>query len=180
MRPRPFFIAAGLGALLQTLYAAFSSLLAYFLVPTDLRVLDNLPPYAIGFTTVIGCFGTILAPLVHIGVGILYAYLHRREAPLAAEDGAIGGAASAGTARLISGLFATMTGLFLTPVLVSRLSGPAIPGSPSDGFPFLLIPTLVTAVGGLVGLCFAVAIAAAVGALGGALSSAWANRGTRS
>lgn len=176
MRVRPFYIAAGLGALLQTLYAAFSSLLAYFLVPTDLRVLENLPPTVFGFTTVVGCFGAILAPLVHLGTGILYAYLHGREAPLAAEDGAIGGAASAATARLISGLFATLTGLFLTPILVSRLTGPTPPQfSPSD-FPFLVIPTLVTAVGGLVGLCFAGVIAGAVGALGGALGSVWANR----
>lgn len=179
MRVRPFYIAAGIGALLQTLYAAFSSLLAYFLVPTGLRVLENLPPNVFGFTSVVGCFGIILAPLVHIGIGMFYAYLHGREAPMAAEDGAIGGAASAATARLISGLFATLTGVFLTPILVSRLTGPATPQFSPNDFPFLVIPTLVTAVGGLVALCFAVVIAGAVGALGGALASLWTHRGAR-
>lgn len=177
MRLRPFYIAAGLGTLLQILYAVFSYLLAYFLVPADLRVLENLPPNVFGLTSVVGCFGTILAPLVHIGVGMLYAHLHGREAPLEAEAAAIGGAASAASARLVSGLFATFTGLFLTPILINRLTGPALPQFSPNDFQLMVIPALFTAVLGLTGLCFGAVIAGAVGGLGGALGRLWLNRG---
>lgn len=176
MQARPFYIAAGISATVQSIFVLLSSLIAYLFVPSSLAALDNLPTGVFGLTTMTSCTGVILAPLAHAGTGILYAYFHRREAPLAAEDGAIGGAASAATGRLIAGLIGTMVGFLIVPTIFSRLSGTGMPQFSPNDVPILMFPLLFSAVGSIIGLCFGALIAGAIGALGGALGSLFLNR----
>jgi hypothetical protein len=176
MQARPFYNAAGISTTVQTIFILLSSLVAYWLVPSNLRVLDNLSPGFFGLISVTSCASAVLAPLAHAGTGILYAYLHRREALLTAEDGAIGGAASAATSRLIAGFTGTVVGFLFIPTLFSRLSANGMPQFSPNDLPVFMFPLLFSAAGSVIGLCFGALIAGAIGALGGALASLFVNK----
>ncbi len=175
MKALPFFVSTAISTLLQVLYSGLVTITSYFLLGPLLEDIDsllNMPnPNMIGFLPIISCLGIILAPFVHAGTGMLYAILHRREGNLSHEEGTIGGAVSAGTARFLYGILNGILSLALYPILLSSFNQalPQIPPGSGLFSPFAVLPSIA---GGLINACFGTAIAAGIGALGGLLGSA--------
>ncbi len=124
-------------------------------------------PAIVGGSFSLSCVGIVGGIIVHIGSGLLYAILHHREGSLSTQDGAIGGAASAGTATLIASLFSIMASIIFSSVI---MRGTGAPGA-VNGLPFMAINAVSSSFGGLLGGCFNTLLAAALGALGGILAS---------
>jgi hypothetical protein len=127
-------------------------------------------------STSISCLGVLLAPVAYAGTGVLYTWLHHREdQPVTAEQGAIGGAAAAATARFTTGLVQGVFSLLMSSVMYQNIAsqiGP-LPGGPSTGIPLIFGFGIFSGiVGGIVGACFGALLAAALGAMGGALAGA--------
>ncbi len=181
MNIRAFTIALVTSTVLQVGYIAVSSLVSWLILP---QIFGGLPATGgpanpaqstvliISFLT--GGVGTLLAPLVYLGTGMLYGILHyRAEGALRAEDGAFGGGAAAALARVLQGFLATGFSLILIPRLLGAAFGqPGLPppgGIPGSTYPAALIGGTLS---GLFGICIGGLIAAGLGALGGALVAA--------
>ncbi|GAB4581017.1 MAG: hypothetical protein Fur0022_37620 [Anaerolineales bacterium] len=128
-----------------------------------------------GISFLFAGLGLVLAFLAHSGTGVLYAWLHRREEPpVTPEQGAIGGAAAAFTARFAAGLVAAVGSLVFSNLMISTLTS-SVPelSNPANMPPvFLMMNSMTSVIGGVFGACFGAVVAAALGALGGAISGA--------
>ncbi len=184
MKTKSFLLATLISTLLQSLYYIVITGITLLLLPRmmemmaqDLPSSGGPPP---GFFNFMGIsmlttgVGFLLAPLVHAGTGVLYAWLHRREEPpVTAEQGALGGAAAAFTARFVVGILMALGSLLVSSFMLQAL-GDVIP---SGGQPFAspmpsIFSGVSSVVGGLFGTCFGSVIAAALGALGGSITGA--------
>ncbi|MBN2146787.1 MAG: hypothetical protein JW726_05340 [Anaerolineales bacterium] len=170
MQPVPLFISAAISTVLQIGYQIIIMVITY-LALNQIADIAAEPIQAPGFPTMvvsgiagIGCLGMILAPLLHIGTGLLYAILHHRQGNLSLEDGAFGGGLAAGTASMIGGLISTLFSQVSSQVLVNNVPG-AMPSDTPFGFwPLSIGATLLSS---LPGLCFSIVIAAVLGLAGG-------------
>ncbi len=189
MKIKAFLISTLVSTLLQSLYFAVITGITLFLLPNMLEtVVQDMPANGgpppgffnfIGISMLTGGIGLVLAPLVHAGTGVLYAWLHRREddSSLTVELGAFGGAAAAFTARFAAGLLMAL-GSLLVSSLVLQTMGDALGAVPNTGAqPFTppmasVFSGVSSVIGGLFSACFGSVIAAALGALGGALTGA--------
>ncbi|NUM48924.1 MAG: hypothetical protein HUU38_29820 [Anaerolineales bacterium] len=186
MKTRPFFIATLVSAILQGLYYVIVTGLTLLFLPNmletfvqDVPTSGGPPPEIFNFMGVSILFSLIslvLTFFVHTGTGIFYAWLHRREdRPVSAEQGALGGAASAFTARFVAGLLTAAGALVVSNIMMTTLSNAGVPelAAPTNLPPmFLVANSLTTVVGSLFSACFGSIVAAALGALGGALTGA--------
>ncbi|HNT23992.1 MAG TPA: hypothetical protein PKM21_06495 [Anaerolineales bacterium] len=171
MKTLPYFIASAASAAIQCLYQAVVMVISAVALRSLLENADLMGeeylPAIVGGSVSLSCVGIVGGIIVHIGSGLLYAFLHRREGSLSTQDGAIGGAASAGTAAWIAGLFSVMTSIIFSSVI---MRGTGAPGD-INGLPFMAINAVSSSSRGLLGGCFNALLAAALGALGGILAS---------
>lgn len=182
MNTRAFLISAAASASLQILYYAAVFVVVLVVLPPVFGTMmqefpssGNPPP---GFFNFMGInslmlgVGVLLAPVVYAGTGALYVWLHRRaEQPVTAEQGAIGGAVAAFTARFAAGLVVALGSLLVGQVMI-QMMGEARGLMPVPGPLYWLINSLSSVVGGLLNACLGSVFAAALGGLGGALTSA--------
>lgn len=184
MRTRSFIISTLGSTLLQSLYYVVVTGLTLLLFPSLMDTISQdflttgAPPAGfsgfIGISAILSIAGLILAPLTYAATGALYAYLHRREdAPVTPEQGALGGAVAAFTARFLTGMFIAGASLIVAQFMMGSLTN-GLGDSGISG-----VPPNITAISGvmnvfssLVGTCFGAMIAAALGGLGGALTGA--------
>lgn len=188
MKTRPFLIATTISAILQGVYYVIITGISLLILP---RMLDSLmqdmptngaPPQGIfsfmGVSFLLGGIGLVLAPIAYAGTGALYAWLHRREEqPVTAEQGALGGAAAAFTARFAAGILVAIGSLLVSNLMMGTMTDiiANTPGgvSPTDFPPMISVfNNMTSVVGSLMGACFGSIIAAMFGALGGALTGA--------
>ena len=176
MKTLPYFIATAVSTAVQCIYLVVVTGISYLAMRPILENPGVVPdinlPVMFGGTFLISCIGMIAAPVVHIGTGLLYAFLHRREGSMTTEQGVLGGAAAAGTARFMTALFSIMLSVVVSAVMMRGFSAPNMPGMPGN-YPFLPINTAASSIGGLIGGCFSTLLAAALGALGGLLPGAF-------
>jgi len=186
MKTKPFLISTFLSTILQCLYYAVITGITLLILPQMMDTITNLPANGspppdffnvIGFSSITGIIGFLLAPFVHAGTGALYAWLHRREEqPVTAEQGAMGGAAAAFTARFITGLFIALASLIVTNIMYQSMGQvfgtPNAPPTPFSDPGLIAFTSVFSIVGNLFAACFGSIIAAALGALGGALTGA--------
>ncbi|HNB51857.1 MAG TPA: hypothetical protein PK530_07935 [Anaerolineales bacterium] len=185
MKTRPFLIATLISALLQGIYYVIITGISLLILP---RMLDSLmqdiptsggPPQSIfnfmGISFLMGGIGLVLAPIAYAGTGALYAWLHRREEqPVTAEQGALGGAAAAFTARFAAGILVAIGSLLVSNLMTGTITN-IIGGTPTaTQYPFMysVLNNMTSVMGSLMGACFGSVIAAMLGALGGALTGA--------
>ncbi len=182
MRSRPLLIATGFGAAVQILYLLAMTALTYFLVYPileqslldDLQVPGSVPGPVINTSLFTGIAGICLAPVLYAAIGVVYTYFHHREYPVTPDQGAVGGAAAAAAARLLSGVIGVLINAIAIYSFSSRV--PFFAGL-GDGPPDALIFGIFSsAVGSLFGLCFGAVFAALIGALGGGLGALVINR----
>lgn len=181
IKTKPFIITTAAAAVFLILLTAANTLLAFAMLPnnfSDFFENPNNPQFQfIQITTLISCLATLLTGAVYIGSGVLYAFLHNREDRVAAESGALGGAASAALGSIASALASGFLSIFITPLIMNRLMQ-GVPGLPPGStpfdqiMPFIGLSTIFGMVGTLVGACFGAVIAAVLGALGGAVTAA--------
>jgi hypothetical protein len=187
MKTRAFLIATSISALLQGLYYAVITGISLLILPGMMNTLIQEVPSSggpppnffnfMGTSMLIGGLSLILAPLAYAGTGALYTWLHRREEhPVSAEQGALGGAAAAFTARFITGILVAIGSLLVTNLMMGGMADilANTPGGvPTDLPPmFSVFNSLTSVFGSLIGACFGSVIAAMLGALGGALTGA--------
>ena len=133
MKTKAFLIATLISAALQSLYfiglTGVMLLILTGMMEGMLQEIPNTgqpPPGFFNFMSasmLVSGLGFLLAPIVHTGTGALYAWLHRREeTPVTAEQGALGGAAAAFTARFITGILIALISL-LTSQIIFQMMG---------------------------------------------------------
>ncbi len=165
------FISAAISATLQT---------AYGLVVTIVGLLTILlsqnpgvsPMPLLGLSSLLGCLGTILSLFVHLGTGLLFAFLNSRDDKLSVEDGLLGGASSAALARLAFGFLNAIFSIISSQFILGRVLGAV--GQPApNGFGLIFGLNMASGmVGAIVGICTGVFAAAVLGAIGGAIGAA--------
>jgi hypothetical protein len=135
------------------------------------QTLTNLFVYGIGG---VSCLSCIIYPVIYLGTGWLYAFLHRREAVLSLEIGALGGGLSSALAGLIAGIFSGLVSIILTPLIYQS----SFPGQmpPGTNFPFQSINTLMTSFGSLFSACWSALIAGGLGVLAVDRRALYSNR----
>lgn len=179
MKTRPFLIVTFISGGIQVLFVILSALITYLVMPNLLNQFENFnnlptPNFGLftGFTVFGGCI-FLLGLVLHFISGGGYAYLHAREEPVTPEAGALGGAASAGLAKVIAGLVGAFLNIIFFSVFLQRI------GFPMDTIPqgergiFFNVSMLSTTFGGIIGTCISGTIAAALGAIGGAIAGAF-------
>jgi hypothetical protein len=181
MKTKPFAISLAISTTVQTIYIIGISLVSLLLAPSIFQNLNGDPfggtsPNMLWVTTAIGGLGFILAPIAYAGTGVLYSWLHGREdRPVSAEQGAMGGAATAFTARFIVGIIQAIFTVISTSMMLQTAAsqiGPELGGAP-ETFPLVFgVGIFSGVIGGLIGTCMGSVLAAAMGALGGAISGA--------
>lgn len=171
IKARPLLIAAAVGAVIQIVLNLLGTAATYWITP---NVVSLRPQAVLGGSSALGLVSCLCTMLVDGAVGLLYAYLHSREAPVSAGDGALGGAVSGGLGRLVSGLVGVLTSLLIVPALVSQTTSQILPGGvPSDLSGLVLGASVVGGVlGGAVGICVALAEGGVLGAIGGVIGGA--------
>lgn len=173
IRTRPLLIAAGVGLAVQIVLSLVSNVIsALAMRPAWTGQLGpgQLPPTGqlLG-SGLIGTLACLCVLIVDVGVGLLYANLHSREAPVTAGDGALGGAAAGAIVGLIGGLFGVLVALVVTPIMMRGM----LSGMPQEMLPSAIGGGLVGgAVGSLIGVCLGIFRGALLSALGGALGGA--------
>lgn len=181
IKTRPLIISTAAAAILIILFTAANTLIGFAMLPTDFSEFmdgpDSAPIRFIQFASLVSCLVTLLTGAIYIGAGILYAFLHNRETRVAAESGALGGAASAALGSIAGALASGILSIFVTPLVAERMMQGLLSsqagGIPLDQImPFMGLSTIFGVVGTVVGACFGAVIAAALGAVGGALTSA--------
>ena len=187
MKTKPFLIATFISTILQSLYYALITGVTLLIMPRMMESLQDIPSNGgpppglfnfVGISMLTGGIGLVLAPIVYAGTGALYTWLHHREEqPVTAEQGAIGGAAAAFTARFATGLLIAFGSLVLSNVMYQMMGDVfnSVPGAGPTPFPnpmFSIFGGLSSVIGGLFSACFGSIIAAALGALGGSLTGA--------
>jgi len=158
-------------AVLQSIYSIVSAIGLYFAYSQDLEsIISNLelgtPTLLLASTYLFSCLGFCLAPLVHGGTGLLYAYLHQRGRHLTMEEGALGGALAAGTARIVAGLFSMFASTLISWFATRGLYEATTPSIPTNMATLSLLSSILSS---LPGLCFGIIIAAVMGGIGGLL-----------
>ena len=118
-------------------------------------------------------FGCLIGILVTGGGGALYAYLHRREAPINGTDAALGGAFTGASAYALSTLASTAITLSFLPQMFDAMNAGTTGPVPSEMRTIMLAGG---AIGGLFGVCFAIVLGGLMGAAGGLLSASIFNR----
>ncbi len=118
-----------------------------------------------GATTVISC---LCASLINIGTGAVYGGWVGRAGSAAADEGAIGGAASTATAQLVSGVVQAGIGLLVTPMIMQQVGSQFGGGLTPE---MLGVNMASSVVGSLFGICIGVVIGALMGALGGVIGT---------
>jgi hypothetical protein len=175
MKSKPFIIAGGVGAALGILWVIIgAAYTVFFVLPQiDVNIAPDPGSMMGGATAILGFVGLCLSPIVNAGIGVLYVYLHRREAQVMPEIGAMGGAASAALGRLVAGVVSVFLSFITTNMMMQQIAGvenmfndPAVAG----------IMAISTTVGGLFGICISGMIGALFGAIGGGLGAWWFNR----
>lgn len=188
MKTRPFLIATLVSTLLQSLYYAIMTGIMLLIFPNMMETFlqdipsNGGPPPGIfnfmGLSLLMGCVSWGLALVAYTGTGALYTWLHRREeTPVSAEQGAIGGAAAAFTARLVTGIFVAIASLLVSNLFLGTMTDVlnAAPGvGTPPGFPpmFSVFNSLTSVFGSLFSACLGSIFAGMLGALGGAISGA--------
>jgi hypothetical protein len=187
MKTRAFLIATVVSAILQSLYYIVMMGIMLLIMPGMMESFQDIPSSGgpppgffnlMGITMLTSGISLVLAPIVYAGTGALYAWLHRREdQPVSAEQGAIGGAAAAFTARFATGLLITLGSVLLSTVMYQMMGdvSNSVPNPGSMPFPAPIgsvIGGISSVIGGLFSACFGSVIAAALGALGGSLTGA--------
>jgi len=167
----PLFISVAASAVLQFIYSIVAAIGLYFAYSQNLEsLLADLelgtPTLLLASTYLFSCVGFCLAPLAHSGTGLLYAYLHQRESHLTMEEGALGGALAAGTARIVAGLFSMFISTMVSWFATRGLYQATAPSIPTDLATVSLLSSILSS---LPGLCFGVIIAAVLGGVGGLL-----------
>ena len=165
IKTRPLLIAAGSGAAVMLIYSLISNGIS--LMPMMSGTYDPLNPPPL--MTAIGLLACLCIPIIDIGAGFLYSYLHSREATLTIGDGAIGGAASGAVIHIIGGIFGACLGLLVVPMVLQQtvadvppdVAGVALAGGIAGG-----------AIGAVIGLCIGLVIGLVLGAIGGAIGGA--------
>jgi len=171
IKPRPVLKAVAIGAVIQIVLSAFSTLTASLVTPGRAAA---SPQWLVGGASALSSVACLCALAVDVAVGLLYAYLHSREAPVTVGDGAMGGAVSGAVGRLVSGLVGVLLSLLIVPALVSQTTSQIMPGGvPSDLGGLVLGASVVGGViGGTIGICVALVEGAVLGAIGGVIGGA--------
>ncbi len=171
IRPRPVLTAVAIGAVIQIALSASSTLTTTLVTPGRATA---SPQWLVAGASALSSVACLCALVIDAAVGLLYAYLHAREAPVTAGDGALGGAVSGAVGRLVSGLVGVLLSLLIVPALVSQTASQVMPGGvPSDMGGLVLGASVVGGViGGVVGICMALIEGAALGAVGGVIGGA--------
>jgi len=158
IRTEPFLGAAAFGIVVAVVYTVIDTALGY----------SQSPPSYTAFGNSGSCLITLF---VGLGSGILYAFLHRQQAPLTSGVGATGGAAAGGLALLISGIFGVLVAVFLVPdVLAQSLAAQGFsPDIATESQDLLRGSMLLFAGGAACGLAL---IGTIMGAVGGAIGAA--------
>lgn len=184
MKTRSFIITVLVSAVVQSLYYAVITTITLLVMPS---MMDSLlqeiptsggPPPSIfnfmGISALISFAGLILAPIAYAATGALYARLHHgEETPVTPEQGALGGAVTAFTARFLTGLFIAGVSLLVSQFMIgSMMQAMGEPGAQNLPPNISVFSSVTSVFGGLIGTCFGSVIAAAMGALGGALTGA--------
>ena len=178
MKTTPFFLATAISTVLQGILILVTAGVAYFAVTTAFDQSSNLQPGDYTFLYGLGglsCLSCIFLPIIYLGTGWLYTYLHWREATLSLEIGALGGGLSSALAGLITGIFSGLVSIVLMPLIYQN----AFPGQLNPGYdlPFQSINTLTTSFSSLFSACWSALIAGALGAVGGLIGAAlYSNR----
>lgn len=171
IKPRPVLTAVAIGAVIQIGLSAFSTLTTTLVTP---GLAGARPQWLAGGASALSSIACLCALVIDAAVGVLYAYLHSREAPVTAGEGALGGAVSGAVGRLASGLVGVLLSLLIVPALVSQTTSQIMPGGvPSDlGGLVLGASVLGGVIGGAIGICVALVEGAVLGAIGGAIGGA--------
>ena len=181
MKTAPFIIATAISTVLEGIFVLITTGISYYTISSafgkfpESQTWTNLFVYGIGG---ISCLSCIIYPVIYLGTGWLYAFLHRREAGLFLETGALGGGLSSALAGLITGIFNGLVSIILTPLIYQS----SFPGQmpPGTNFPFQSISTLMTSFGSLFSACWSALIAGGLGAIGGLVGGALYSNRSRS
>jgi hypothetical protein len=166
IKTRPLLIAAGVGAVVQVLYSLLSN--AVSLAPMlSGQGLDLTQPSNLSLVT--GALACICTPVIGIGAGLLYAYLHGREAALTVADGAIGGAATGAIIQLIGGILGACLSLLVVPQVLQQATAQVPPEAAGIALGAGIAGGII---GAAIGICIGLAIGAILGAIGGAIGGA--------
>jgi hypothetical protein len=172
IRPRALLMAAGVGALIQTLFQLINSgsLILQYMAGGN----PGSPTEMSGLTQVLGGLLCICGLIADIGAGVLYTYFGARGSALTLGAGTLGGTLSGLAARFVSSLVGSCISVLLIPVFQQRAATglpPELAGSAAD----------LGAAGGFLGILFSVClflIAGGIfGAIGGAVGGATLGKG---
>ena len=172
IRTRPLLIAAGVGLAIQIVLSLVSNVVSALAMGPAWS--GQMPPGQIGTgqllgSGLIGTLACLCVLVVDVGVGLLYAYLHSREAPVTAGDGALGGAAAGALEGLVGGLFGVVLALVVMPIMLRGM----LSGMPQEMLPSAIGGGLVGgAIGSVIGVCIGIFRGGLLAALGGALGGA--------
>jgi hypothetical protein len=171
IRPRPVLTAVGIGVVIQIALSAFSTLTASLITPGRAAA---SPQWLAGGASALSSVACLCGLVIDVAVGLLYAYLHSREAPVTAGEGALGGAVSGAVGRLVSGLVGVLLSLLIVPALVAQTTSQIMPGGvPSDLGGLVLGASVVGGViGAAFGICVALIEGGVLGAIGGVIGGA--------
>jgi uncharacterized membrane protein YjgN (DUF898 family) len=183
MRTRPFIVAAAISTVLQVLIILVVTGISYlamsdFFDQLNFDQFPNPPSFSqplilgLGGLSIVSC---LVYPIVYMGTGWFYTYLHKKEGNLPLEIGALGGAASAGTAGLLAGIFTGLLTIVLAPILYKSFTNQIVPGT---DFPYQSINMITSSLSSIFGACWRALVAAGLGALGGLIGGAIYNRQT--
>jgi hypothetical protein len=170
IKTRPLLIASGVGAVVQIIYSLISTGVSYGPALVGQTVDVTQPSNLSLITSVLAC---LCVPIIGIGAGLLYAYLHSREAALTVGDGAIGGAATGALISLVGGLFGACVGLLLVPTLLQQATADIPPEAAGIALGAGIAGGII---GAAIGICVGLVIGAVLGAIGGAIGGATMGR----
>ncbi len=176
MKTRPFIIATAAGATTQIIWTITNIIISY----TATNTAQGFPqpgvtptdPFSTVGTALLLAIGLVCGPALYLLVGGLYAYLHHRDSPVRAEEGAIGGGTSAASTGFLASIASLAISMFLTPFIMQQVGSEfPVPSVPLIGFAMAF-----SVIGGFISVCASTVISGTLGAVGGAITAAILNR----
>lgn len=161
---RPFFLAAGIGLVIQVVITMGSVGASLFMMSTDYNTPAESTWVGISLAaTGLACFCPLI---IDLGVGGLYPFLHARLVPVTIGEGVLGGAAASALARVVNSL----VGICLNTLIIPFAFRNQMPGEmPLEVMGIMMGSSLI---GGIVGLAFALIIGSVLGMIGGLIGAA--------